>query len=110
MALLKSTALVADLDLRGSIWTHIQELPDVRSDSPCYSWRVTREPRRLGGAFWVLRDSARAAQIRAGAFPLLCLRQAGSGNCPSGIAVRIFGGILVWAKGEVSAHPYTDRE
>jgi len=80
---------------RDSVWTHIHELPDLRSAVTCYSWRVTREPRCLGERFWVLRDSARAAQIRASAFPLFCLRQAGSGNCPSGIAPRIFGGILV---------------
>ena len=86
MVFLKSTALVADLDLRDSIWTHVQELPDVRSDSPCYSWRVTREPRRLGGGFWVLRDSARAPQIQASAFPFAF---------PSGSVVSGFGGILV---------------
>jgi hypothetical protein len=97
MAFLKSTARAGGGGRfgRDSVWTHIHELPDLRSAVSCYSWRVTREPRRLGGGFWVLRDSARAAQIRASAFPLFCLRQAGSGNCPSGIAPRIFGGILV---------------
>jgi len=86
---------------RDSVWTHIHELPDLSSAVPCYSWRVTREPRRLGGGFWVLRDSARAAQIRASAFPFAL---------PSGSVVSGFGGILVWVKGEVSAHPYTDWE
>jgi hypothetical protein len=71
---------------RDSNWTHMHELPDLRPGALCYSHRVTREPRGERGGFWAPRDSARAPQIRASAFPFAF---------PSDTAAGRFGGILV---------------
>src|SRR5580704_4907409 len=87
---------------RDSVWTHIHELPDLRSGRLCYSWRVTRESRRSRRALLGFRATAPAhPRFERAPSPLLYL---------PGSVVSTYGRILVLkAKGEVSAHPYTDR-
>jgi len=84
-------------------WTHIHELPDLLSPALCYSSRVTCDARRSRRALLGFRATAPAPpRFERAAFPLLYL---------PGSVVSRFGRILVLkAKGEVSAHPYTDRE
>jgi hypothetical protein len=84
-------------------WTHIHELPDLLSPALCYSSRVTCDARCSRRALLGFRATAPAPpRFERAAFPLLYL---------PGSVVSRFGRILVLkAKGEVSAHPYTDRE
>jgi hypothetical protein len=53
----------------------------------------------LAGAFGFCATAPARPRFERAPSPLLCL---------PGSVVSGFGGILVWAKGEVSAHPYTD--
>src|SRR6516225_6407923 len=87
---------------RDSVWTHLRELPDLLSLVLCYSSRVTREARHSWRAFLGFRATAPAPpRFERAPSPLLCL--------PGSVASK-HGSILVWGKGEVSAHPYTDRK
>src|SRR5579862_4016416 len=55
-----------------SVWTHINELPDLLSPALCYSSRVTRDARRSGRALLGFRATAPAPPtFERAAFPFL---------------------------------------